>query len=80
MGPEPHCFCSTLTEVLITQLRRLNPPFLVVTPEFTTERVHEAHGTLELCQGAKADYALVGSVSETGNKLRVTVRLLSCEA
>ena len=80
MGPEPPCFCLTLTEVLITQLRRLNPPFVVVTPEFTTERAHKSRGTLELCQRAKADYALVGSVSETGNKLRVTVRLLSCAA
>jgi TolB-like protein len=80
MGPEPPCFCSTLTEVLITQLRRLNPPFVVVSPEFTSERTHKIQGTLDLCQRAKADYALVGSVSETGNKLRVTVRLLSCEA
>jgi len=80
MGPEPPCFCSTLTEVLITQLRRLNPPFTVVTPEFTTERTDKIRCTLDLCQRTKADYALVGSVSETDNRLRVTVRLLSCEA
>jgi TolB-like protein len=79
MGSEPTCFCSTLTEVLIIQLRRLNPPFAVVTPEFTTERAPKGKATLALCRRVGADYALVGSVSEAGQKLRVTVRLLSCE-
>lgn len=79
MGSEPTCFCSTLTEVLVTQLRKLNPPFEVVTPEFTTERALKGKATLALCQGVEADYALVGSVSEAGEKLRVTVRLLSCK-
>jgi DNA-binding winged helix-turn-helix (wHTH) protein len=79
MGSEPTCFCSTLTEVLITQLRRLNPPFALVTPEFTTERAPKGKATLALCRRVEADYALVGSVSEADGKLRVTVRLLSCD-
>ena len=80
MGSEPGCFCSTMTEVLITQLRRLNPPFVVVTPEFTTERAPKGRATVSLCQRVGADYALAGSVSEADKKLRVTVRLLNCKA
>lgn len=41
--------------------------------------VASGRDTLALCRRAEADYALVGSVSEAGEKLRVTVRLLSCE-
>lgn len=80
LGSEPGCFCSSMTEVLLTQLRRLNPPFTVVPPEFTTERVPKGKTTLSLCQRVGADYALVGSVSEGNNKIRVTVRLLNCDA
>lgn len=80
MGPEPGGLSSIMTEVLITQLRRLNPPFVIVTPEFTTERAPKGKTTVSLCQRVGADYALVGSVSEADKKLRVTIRLLNCQA
>ncbi len=70
----------TMTEVLITQLRRMNPPFVIVTPEFTTERAHKGKGTLALCRAVSVDYVIVGSASRTAGQVRVTVRLLDCRA
>jgi DNA-binding winged helix-turn-helix (wHTH) protein/Tfp pilus assembly protein PilF len=78
-GAQPGYFCSTLVDVLITQLRRLNPPFTVITPEFTTERAPKGKATVSLCKRADADYALVGSVTEADGKVRVTIRLLNCQ-
>lgn len=80
MGARFGYFCSTMTDVLITQLRRLNPPFVVITPEFTTERAPKGKTTVSLCQRVGADYALVGSVIEAEKKVRVTVQLLNCQA
>lgn len=80
MGCEPDSFAPSMTEVLITQLRRMNPPFVVVTPEFTTERAHKGKGTLSLCRQASVDYVLVGAVSASTKQVRVSVRLLNCQA
>ena len=79
-GSESSTFAPGLTELLIIQLRQLNPPFIVVTPEFTTERAHKGRGTLSLCRQACVDFVLVGAVSETAGQVRVNVRLLDCAA
>ena len=80
MRPEHDSFGPTMTELLITQLRRMNPPFVVVTPEFATERVPKGKGTFSLCHDVSADYVLLGAVSEDAGQVRVTVRLLNCQA
>ena len=38
---EPTSLAAAMTEQLIIQLRRMNPAFVVITPEFTTERAHQ---------------------------------------
>ena len=80
VGSETDAFGPALSELLITQLRQMNPPFVVVTSEFTTERAHKGKSTLALCRQALANYALVGAVSEAAGQVRVNVRLLDCQA
>jgi DNA-binding winged helix-turn-helix (wHTH) protein/tetratricopeptide (TPR) repeat protein len=77
---ERESFGPDLTELLIAQLRRMNPPFVVVTPEFTTERPHKSKGTLSLCREVSVDYVLVGAITESRGQVRVIVRLLNCQA
>lgn len=79
-GSESGSFGPCMTEQLIIQLRRMNPAFVVITPEFTTERAHKGRSTLSLCRDVSADYVLVGAVSEAAGEVRVTVRLLDCHA
>ena len=71
---------SSLTELLIIQLRRPNSPLFVITPEFTTERIPKGKSTISLCRDVSADYVLVGAVSRASGQVRVTIRLLNCEA
>ena len=80
VGSESGTFAPELTDLLITQLRQMNPPFVVVTPEFTTERAHKGKSTLSLCRHASVDYVLVGAVSKADGQVRVIVRLLDCRA
>ena len=80
MGREHDFFGPGMTELLIAQLRRMDPPFDVVTPEFTTERAHKAKGTLSLCRDAAANYVLLGVISELEGRSRISVRLLNCAA
>jgi TolB-like protein/Tfp pilus assembly protein PilF len=79
-GTQSESFASSLTELLIIQLRRPNSPLFVITPEFTTERTHKGKSTISLCRDVSADYVLVGAVSRASGQVRVTVRLLSCQA
>jgi TolB-like protein/Tfp pilus assembly protein PilF len=79
-GTQSESLASSLTELLIIQLRRLNSRLFVITPEFTTERAHKGKNTMSLCRDVSADYVLVGAVSQANGELRVTVRLLSCKA
>ena len=69
-------FASSMTELIIVELRRMNPSLSVVTPEFTTERARKAKGKLSQCRDVSADYMLVGTVSEADGKMRIIVRLL----
>ncbi|MBZ5679615.1 MAG: winged helix-turn-helix domain-containing protein [Acidobacteriia bacterium] len=80
MGAQSDSLAASITELLIIQLRRMNPPFAIVTPEFTTERAHKGKSTLSLCREVSADYVLVGAVLEADGEVRVTVRLLKCQA
>jgi len=80
LAPEPGMFAGALTETLTTQLRQMNPPFAVITPEFTEERAHKGRGTLALCRQIAADYVLVGAVALTEGRVQVSVRLLDCQA
>jgi DNA-binding winged helix-turn-helix (wHTH) protein len=80
VGSQASDFCATMNEVLVSYLRRLHPSFVLVTPEFTTERAHKGGATLSLCHRVGADYALVGLVSHADRKVCVTSRLLSCKA
>ncbi len=73
-------FAAEMTALLIAQLRHLDAPFVVITPEFTTERAHKGKGTLSLCRDVSADYVLVGAVAEGSGQLRVIVRVLDCQA
>ena len=77
---EHDSFGTATTELLISQLRRMNPPFAVITPEFTTERTPKGKSTVSLCRNVSANYVLLGSVTEIGGRARVTVRLLNCES
>lgn len=79
-GTQSEPLASSMTELLIIQLRRLNSQLFVITPEFTTERAHKGKGTISLCREVSADYVLVGAVSQANGQVRVTVRLLSCQA
>jgi DNA-binding winged helix-turn-helix (wHTH) protein/tetratricopeptide (TPR) repeat protein len=79
-GTQSESLASSLTELLIIQLRRLNSRIFVITPEFTTERAPKGRNTVSLCQDVSADYVVVGAVSEANGQVRVTVRLLSCHA
>jgi TolB-like protein/Tfp pilus assembly protein PilF len=79
-GTQSESLASSLTELLIIQLRRLNSRVFVITPEFTTERAPKGRSTVTLCQDVSADYVLVGAVSQANGQVRVTVRLLSCNA
>ena len=74
MGAQSDSLAASITELLIIQLRRMNPPFAIVTPEFTTERAHKGKSTLSLCREVSADYVLVGAVLEADGEVRVTVR------
>jgi tetratricopeptide (TPR) repeat protein len=69
-----------MTEQVITQLRRIDPPFVIITPEFTTERSPKGKSTMTLCHRVAANYVLVGALSGSGGQARVTVRLLNCHA
>ena len=79
-GSESDSLAPSMTEQLIIQMRRMNPAFVVITPEFTTERAHKGRSTLSLCRDVSADYVLVGAVCETAGEVRLTVRLLDCRA
>ena len=71
---------SSMTDQVITQLRCLNPPFTIITPEFTTERSPKGKSTMALCRNVSANYVLVGAVMRARGQVRITVRLLNCEA
>ena len=79
-GTHSEAFACAITELLIIQFRRPNSPLFVITPEFTTERAHKGKNTISLCRDVSADYVLVGAVSQASGQVRVTVRLLSCQA
>ena len=79
-GSESGSLAPSMTDQLIIQLRRMNPAFVVITPEFTTERAHKGRSTLSLCRDVSADYVLVGAVSEAAGQVRVALRLLDCHA
>jgi serine/threonine-protein kinase len=68
----------SMTEQVITELRRIDPPFVIITPEFTTERSPKGKSTMTLCRKVSADYVLVGAIWGAGGQARVTVRLLNC--
>lgn len=70
----------SMTEQVITQLRRIDPPFVIITPEFTTEHSPKGKSTMTLCRKVAADYVLVGAISGAGGQARVTVRLLNCHS
>jgi len=70
----------SMTEQVITELRRIDPPFVIITPEFTTERSSKGKSTMTLCRKVSADYVLVGAIWGAGGQARVTVRLLNCHA
>jgi DNA-binding winged helix-turn-helix (wHTH) protein/tetratricopeptide (TPR) repeat protein len=80
LGPQAGSLAPSMTEQVITQLRRIDPPFVIITPEFTTERSPKGKSTLTLCHKVSADYVLVGAISGAGGQARVTVRLLNCHA
>lgn len=80
MEPQAESSAPLMTEQVITQLRRADPPFVIITPEFTTERSPKGRSTMTLCRKVAADFVLVGAVSGTGGQVRVTVRLLNCHA
>ena len=77
---DSHCdsFAASMTELIIVELRRINPSLAVVTPEFTTERTRKGKGKLSLCRDVSADYMLVGAVAEADGQMRIIVRLLKC--
>jgi len=77
---EPDSFAAGLTDLLIAHLRRMNPPFGVVTPEFTTELASKGKTTVSLCRDVSANFVLLGTVVQSGGKARITVRLLHCES
>ncbi len=78
--PQSDSLAPSMTEQVITQLRRIDPPFVIITPEFTTERSPKGKCTLSLCRKVAADYVLVGAISGAGGQARVTARLLNCHA
>ena len=78
--PQSDSLAPSMTEQVITQLRRIDPPFVIITPEFTTERSPKGKCTVTLCHKVGADYVLVGAISGTAGQARVTVRLLNCRA
>ena len=78
--PPSDSLAPSMTEQVITQLRRIDPPFVIITPEFTTERSPKGKCTVTLCRKVAADYVLVGAISGTGGQAQVTVRLLNCHA
>ncbi len=80
LGPQGDSLPLSMTEQVITQLRRIDPPFVIITPEFTTERSPKGKCTMTLCRRVSADYVLVGAISGAGEQARVTVRLLNCHA
>lgn len=73
-------FASSMTELIIVELRRMKSSLSVVTPEFTSERARKGRGKLSLCRDVSADYMLVGEVSEADGQLRIIVRLQKCRA
>lgn len=77
---DSHCtsFAVAMTELIIVELRRLQPSLCVLTPEYPTE--HARKGKLSLCKNVSADYMLVGAVSEAGTQKRIIVRLVRCRA
>jgi DNA-binding winged helix-turn-helix (wHTH) protein/tetratricopeptide (TPR) repeat protein len=77
---DSHCdsFAASITELIIVELRRINPSLALVTPEFTTERTRKGKGKLSLCRDVSADYMLVGAVAEADGQMRIIVRLLKC--
>jgi len=79
-GSPSDALAPSMTEQVITQLRRLNPPFTIITPEFTTERSPKGKSTMALCRNVSANYVLVGAVVRARAQVRLTVRLLGCEA
>ena len=78
MEPQADSLPLSMTEQVITQLRRIDPPFVIITPEFTTERSPKGKSTMTLCHRVSADYVLVGAIWGSGGQARVTVRLLNC--
>jgi DNA-binding winged helix-turn-helix (wHTH) protein/tetratricopeptide (TPR) repeat protein len=79
-GSTSDVLASSMTDQVITQLRCLNPPFTIITPEFTTERSPKGKSTMALCRNVSANYVLVGAVVRARGQVRITVRLLNCEA
>ncbi len=79
-GSASDALAPSMTDQIIIQLRRLDPPFAIITPEFTTERSPKGRGTMTLCRNVSADYVLVGAVTRAGGQVRITVRLLNCDA
>jgi DNA-binding winged helix-turn-helix (wHTH) protein len=79
---DSHCeaFARAMTELIIVELRRMNPSLSIVTPEFTTEQAPRRKGKLALCREVSADYMIVGAVSEADGQMRIIVKLLKCRA
>ena len=75
-------FASAMTELIIVEIRRAHPSLSIVTPEFTSERAGRGKGKskLALCREVSADYMLVGTLSGSGDQMRVTTKLLKCRA
>ncbi len=80
MAAQSDSLAASITELLTIQLRRMNPPFAIITPEFTAERAHKGKSTISLCHEVSADYVLVGAVLQSDGDVRVTVKLLDCRA
>jgi DNA-binding winged helix-turn-helix (wHTH) protein/tetratricopeptide (TPR) repeat protein len=78
--PKYQWLAPSVTEQIITQLRRSAPLPVIITPEFTTERTPKGRSVATLCRRVFADYVLVGAVLESGGQLRIIARLLNCHA
>jgi serine/threonine-protein kinase len=77
-----HSFAGAMTELIIVELRRMNPSLSVVSPEFMAEspRKRKGKSKLALCREVSADYMLVGTLSGIDGQTRIIMKLLKCRA
>jgi TolB-like protein/Tfp pilus assembly protein PilF len=75
-GTEHETFADGLTEQLIARLGRMTEQMTVIAPVSSMQYKRTAKGAAQICQELHCDYVLSGSVLMSGERVRVTAKLI----